>query len=121
MSSKHIRRHLTYILEAISTIQSFLADTPDLATYSVDRKTRSAVERQLQILTEAAYRLGDEASFVCPGPDWSGLRGMGNLLRHAYHRVNDRVVWDTVKEDLPAISQQVSASLLALHQQDDPA
>ncbi len=26
---------------------------------------------------------------------------MGNILRHSYHRVDDSMVWSTVKEDLP--------------------
>jgi uncharacterized protein with HEPN domain len=68
-----------------------------------DIKTKSAVERQLQIITEAAYRLGDEADTVCPGPDWKGFMGMGNLLRHAYHRIDDAIVWNTVKVELPAL------------------
>jgi len=28
---------------------------------------------------------------------------MGNILRHSYHRVDDSIVWDTVKEDLPEL------------------
>lgn len=39
---------------------------------------------------------------------------MGNILRHSYHRVDDEVVWNTVKEDLPALKQAVS-NALSLH------
>lgn len=74
-------------------------------------KTKSAVERQLQILTEAAYRLGDEADLVCPGPDWKGYMGMGNLLRHSYHRIDDQIIWDTVKLELPGLKEAVSRAL----------
>jgi hypothetical protein len=44
----------------------------------------------MQIMTEAAIRLGGEAERIAPGPDWEGFRGMGNLLRHAYHRIDDQ-------------------------------
>jgi uncharacterized protein with HEPN domain len=26
---------------------------------------------------------------------------MGNILRHGYHRVDDAIVWNTIKEELP--------------------
>jgi uncharacterized protein with HEPN domain len=44
---------------------------------------------------------------VCPGPDWKGYMGMGNLLRHAYHRIDDEIVWNTVKIDLPALKSAI--------------
>ncbi|MBB6142351.1 uncharacterized protein with HEPN domain [Silvibacterium bohemicum] len=90
------------ILESIALIDEFLAGV-DFLLYQNDAKTRSAVERQMQILSEAAVRLGSEAEALYPGPDWKGLRGMGNILRHQYHRVDDKVVWDTVEHDLPQL------------------
>ncbi len=83
----------------------------DFEAYQGDLKTKSAVERQLQIITEAAYRLGDEAEVLCPGPDWKGYMGMGNILRHGYHKVNDQIVWDTVKIDLPPLKEAVLKAL----------
>ena len=79
--------------------------------YSADPKTKSAVERQLQIITEAAYRLGSEGDSLCPGEDW---RGMENLLRHSYHRVDDALIWQTIQSDLSALREAVSFALLRL-------
>jgi uncharacterized protein with HEPN domain len=70
--------HLLDILEAINHIETFVAEM-DLESYKADSKTKSAVERQMQIITEAAVRLGDDAERLVPGPDWKGLRGMGNV------------------------------------------
>jgi len=50
-------QHLRDILESISSIETFLGDM-DFDVYRGDLKTKSAVERQLQIITEAAVRLG---------------------------------------------------------------
>jgi uncharacterized protein with HEPN domain len=102
--------HLEDILDSISLIDQFLSDT-DFDSYVTDIKTKSAVERQLQIITEAAYRLGDEADTICPGPDWKGYMGMGNLLRHAYHRIDDAIVWNTVKIELPALRKAITSAL----------
>jgi uncharacterized protein with HEPN domain len=102
--------HLRDILSAIELIEEFVTGF-DFDAYARDLKTKSAVERQMQIITEAAYRLGDDAERLCPGPDWKGYMGMGNILRHAYHRVNDRVVWDTVKLELPSLKEAVTRVL----------
>jgi uncharacterized protein with HEPN domain len=98
------------ILQSVALITDFLGEM-DFAGYQSDAKTRSAVERQMQILSEAAFRLGDKAEKLCPGPDWKGLRGMGNILRHQYHRVDDEIVWDTIKEELPQLSTAVLKAL----------
>jgi len=83
----------------------------DFDVYRIDLKTKSAVERQLQIITEAAVRLGEDGERQCPGVDWRGFRGMGNILRHGYHRIDDRIVWDTVKDELPPVKAAVLRAL----------
>jgi len=65
----------------------------------------------MQIITEAAKRLGDDGPILCPGLDWDGVRGMGNILRHAYHRIDDKIVWDTVKHELPPMRDAVATAL----------
>jgi uncharacterized protein with HEPN domain len=102
--------HLRDILKSIDLINEFLGNMT-FEEYRKDIKTQSAVERQMQIITEAAVRLGEDAEALCPGLDWRGYRGMGNILRHEYHRVDDKIVWDTVKVELPPLK---SAVLLAL-------
>jgi len=102
--------HLRDILEAIDLIWVFLGEM-SFEDYKTDTKTQSAVERQLQIVTEAVVRLGDEAETLCPGLDWKGYRGMGNILRHEYHRVDVKIVWDTVKLELPALRAAVTRAL----------
>lgn len=109
-------QHLRDILESINTIETFLGDM-DLDVYRGDLKTKSAVERQLQIITEAAVRLGDDGDRLCPGVDWKGFRGMGNVLRHGYHRIDDEIVWNTVKEELPPVK---AAVLRALNKSPEP-
>ncbi len=102
--------HLRDILESIEYIDQFLSGM-EYESYSFDRKTRSAVERELQIITEAAIRLGPDAATLCPGPDWKGFRGMGNILRHEYHRVSSEIVWETVKVELPLMREAILKAL----------
>ncbi len=110
MSSRDAQIHLRDILDSIEHVEMFLEEM-DFAAYTADLRTKSAVERQVQIIAEAAYRLGEEADTICPGPDWKGLRGMGNVLRHAYHRVDDQIIWDTVKTEFPPLKAAVLKAL----------
>ena len=92
------QRHLHDILEAIDRIGEFVRGM-DFAAYRADEKTKSAVERKLQILTEAIIKLVDESPDAYPEIDQKGYRGMGNLLRHSYHRVDDdSIVWGAIQE-----------------------
>jgi len=98
--------HLREILEAIEYVESFLSGM-DFDAYKADPKTKSAVERQMQIITEAAVRLGEEAETLVPGPDWKGFRGMGNILRHAYHRIEDHLIWNSATDELPTMKDAI--------------
>ena len=110
MPFRDAEQHLRDILESINNIDTFLGDM-DFDVYRGDLKTKSAVERQLQIVTEAAVRLGDDGDRLCPDIDWEGYRGMGNILRHGYHRIDDKIVWDTVKDELPPAKTAVLRAL----------
>ena len=74
-------------------------------------KTKSAVERQMQIITEATYRLDDDGEKLAPCVDWEGFREMGNLLRHAYHRIDDQIIWNTIMDELPVMREAVKKAL----------
>jgi hypothetical protein len=56
------------IRESIENIDGFLKEM-DFDAYRADLKTRSAEERQLQIISEAAARLKDDGERLCPGID----------------------------------------------------
>lgn len=100
MSFRNSGSHLQDIVDGIDLIESFV-EGMSLDAYKADPLRRSAVERHLQIITEAAKRLGDEAYVLCPNGDWKGFCRMGDLLRHVYHRIDDAIIWNKVKEELP--------------------
>jgi uncharacterized protein with HEPN domain len=67
----------------------------------------AAVERKLQIISEAAVRLADEAEGLCPAMPWRDIWRIGNQLRHAYERIDLTTIWNTVIDDLPALKAAV--------------
>jgi uncharacterized protein with HEPN domain len=90
-------------LSAILLIEEFTQGI-DFEAFQRDPKTIAAVERKLQIISEAATRLGLDAEQRCPDMPWADIRGMGNWLRHRYDRVELDIVWTTVTVNLPVLA-----------------
>lgn len=101
------------ILKPIDHVQEFVAHMAH-EQFRSDRKTEAAVERELQIISEAATRLGDTAETLCPGMDWPGIRGFGNFLRHEYDNLNPLLVWQVIKEELPPLKIALQSALAGL-------
>ena len=95
---------------AINKIEEFVGEM-NFGDYAANEKTKVAVERKIQVLTEAIVRIADESPSEFPEIDQKGYRGMGNILRHSYHRVDDAIIWETVKHDLPELKALVKGIL----------
>jgi uncharacterized protein with HEPN domain len=71
--------------------------------YLVDEKTVDAVERCLQRISEAAYRLDSYVDELYPEAPWKEARGIGNVLRHKYDTLSDDLIWASIEADLPRL------------------
>jgi uncharacterized protein with HEPN domain len=71
----------------------------------------AAVERKMQIISEAAIHLGSDAENVIPEQPWRDIRGIGNQLRHAYERIDLETIWNSVTDDLPPLKAAVARAL----------
>ena len=91
-------------------IEQFTAGM-DFEAFRANPMAVAATERKLQIVSEAATRLGDEAQRRCPDIPWRDIRGIGNQLRHAYERLSLDTIWATVTDDLPALKAAVVRAL----------
>jgi uncharacterized protein with HEPN domain len=67
-------------LDAIRNIEEFTSGM-DFEAFRSNPMAVAAVERKLQIISEAAIRLGADAERLCPGLPWRDIRGIGNQLR----------------------------------------
>ncbi len=108
-----LQKHLLDAAEAGQAVLDFLGDA-DAACYAADRLLRSAVERQLTVLGEAARRAPDEAPDLRQGlPDLAFAVGLRNRLVHGYDTVDDAIVHDTARTDLPGLVRALRDLLAA--------
>jgi uncharacterized protein with HEPN domain len=107
------------LLENIARIERYVSGL-DEQGFLLDDKTRDAVERNIQRISEAAIRLGPQADQLCPGIPWPDIRGIGNLLRHGYDRIDPIVIWRTVQQDLRPLQLAAMIALNSLEDLVDP-
>lgn len=85
------------------------------AQFKLDRMRIDAVERCLMRLTEAAIRIGEDGmARIVPDTPMHQLRGLGNMLRHAYDAIDPAVVWATVTDDLPGFRSACKRALAGM-------
>lgn len=67
-----------------------------------DRLLSSGVERQLEIIGEAASHVSAETQQQWVSIDWKGMKGMRNFIAHEYFRPDYAKIWGTVQQVIPA-------------------
>lgn len=70
-----------------------------------DEKTRDAVERCLERISEAAKKLGSAVEEAQPNIPWRNIRGLGNVLRHEYDAVDDVAIKHIIEQELGPLRQ----------------
>jgi len=90
------------ILDAIAEIQAFTRGM-DFDAFRADAKTVKAVELDFIVIGEAANQIPDEVEDKYPKVPWSLMRAMRNRLVHVYFSVDERLLWETIQNDLPVL------------------
>ena len=89
------------ILEAAARVQE-IAESGEQA-YWVDWMRRTAAERLMQIIGEAANKLSPESREHYSSVPWQALRRFRNFVVHEYHKVDHHLVWNAMTVDVPEL------------------
>jgi uncharacterized protein with HEPN domain len=93
---------LVDIIETIDAVAD-IAKGLDFESYSMDFKTRRAVERCGEVISEATRHLSPEWKSDFPHIPWREIAAIGNLLRHEYYWVDDLLMWKVATQSLPEL------------------
>jgi uncharacterized protein with HEPN domain len=107
---KDDRVYLDHVLECIRWILRFTAEGKD--AFFADRKTQSAVLRELQTLSESTQRLSADLKNGHPEIPWQAIAGFRNVIVHDYLGINLHRIWEIIERDLPALQAQAQALAL---------
>jgi uncharacterized protein with HEPN domain len=101
---------LEQMLEAILDIEQLTAGR-SFESYAAARTTRRAVERCIEIVSEASRRLPQGLKDRHAAIPWPKIAGIGNVLRHDYDAVNDATIWHAATADLLPLKAALQALL----------
>ena len=105
------------ILEAINDIETFIGDM-DFEAFSADRKTRTAVIHEIEIIGEAAKNIPKPVQAKYNELPWQDMAKLRDKISHFYFGVKYEIVWKVVKERLPEIKITAGKMLKDLIEQN---
>jgi uncharacterized protein with HEPN domain len=101
-TAESTRVRLLHMRDEIKSLSNELLGL-DLEIYRESYALRRITERAIQIISEAARALPEELRARYPQAPWADIVAIGNPLRHEYHRIDDKVLWETATIDLPKL------------------
>ena len=106
------RRHVLHILDDMYAALDGIRDATagkTLDDYRGDWTLKHAVQRGIEIISEASRHLPDSVETMRPEILWRRIRGIGNVLRHEYHSLSDPILWGVVADELPRLREALKA------------
>ncbi len=105
-----IQKLLFDIKTSINSINEYLGDKHDFSEYLNNKLLRRAVERELEIIGEAAN------SILKIDPDIKienarRIVDLRNWVIHGYDKVDDTIIWGVISRDLVRLKEQVESLL----------
>ncbi|MCY4575356.1 MAG: DUF86 domain-containing protein [Chloroflexi bacterium] len=85
---------------------SYVADM-DQSGFLSDALTYDAVLRNIELIGEAATHIPNDVRDSQPEIEWRSIVGARNQVAHGYLGIDDDVVWDIIKNDLPTLTGQL--------------
>ena len=100
---RYILLEAEYLLDASSGLT--------FEDFSSDETLQRAFVRSLEIIGEATKKLPTDFRSKYPELEWRSMAGMRDRLIHDYFGVDYEIVWDVVRNHIPALHRQVSSLL----------
>jgi len=96
------------ILETIARLEE-ITRGKSLQDFETSWQLRWMVQRGIEIISEASRSIPDAVADTRPEIPWRKVRDIGNVLRHQYESVSDRILWNVVVDELPRLKLAIEA------------
>jgi uncharacterized protein with HEPN domain len=104
------RNHKAYladILDAIDRIEKMTAGM-EFGKFSKDSIVQDAVVKNLLVIGEAVKNIPGKMKACFDGVEWKKIAGLRDVLIHAYFNIDNRILWDIVKNKLEPLGKAVT-------------
>jgi len=103
------------ILESIDRIDTY-TEGVEYDSFSHNQMLIDAVIRNLEIIGEAARNVPEEIKNKYNEIPWKKMIGLRNMLIHGYFGVDESIVWEIIKKNLPEVRPYI---LKAIQEEGD--
>jgi uncharacterized protein with HEPN domain len=94
------------MVTAAQAVQSFVTNRT-LDQYLSDLLLRSAIERQVEIIGEAARGLSQAFKSAHPEIPWRPMMAQRHRLAHEYGEIDNSLIWKVATVHVPALVAQI--------------
>lgn len=108
--TRNYKLFLEDITNSILNIEEFIKGISH-TSFLKDKKSQSAVIRELEIIGEASKNIPQEVRDKHKELPWRDMSRMRNKLIHGYFNINLDMLWKTIKERIPEIKSKIEKIL----------
>lgn len=107
---RNTQKYLYDIQQSILSIEEYLGEHRDFFVYEQNKLLRRAVERELEIIGEAANHLLQLQPDIAI-KNARKIVDLRNFVIHGYDKVDNVIIWGVVSKELPMLKKQVDELL----------
>lgn len=111
VSSRNWKLRVQDILDAISSIQEHTKSI-DFEEFEENETLIKAVLYDFIVIGEAAISIPPDIQSCYPTIPWRLMGDMRNVIAHQYFQVSLKIVWNTIKNNLPPLVTQLEDLLI---------
>lgn len=103
---------LLKIIKHAKSVSSFAEECADIESFLSNDLIKSATAFELLQIGELAHtKLSDECKNSLNSIPWNAIYGLRNRIVHGYDDVDNIMVWETVKNDVPVLIEDLQTEL----------
>lgn len=104
------KHFLQDIIDYAESAENFIKGL-NFKEFEEDKKTYFAVIRALEVIGEAIRYIPEEIKKKYQEIPWPQIVGFRNTVIHEYFGIDKKIVWDTVKNDIPFLKNAINRIL----------
>ena len=101
--------YLNHILDECIFILHSAPDGISFEDFYIDEEKKRAIVRSLEIIGEATKNIPIDFKLKWAGIEWKQMSGMRDRLIHDYFGVDYFIVWDVVRNKIPALKESIES------------
>jgi len=102
MKKKSYKIFTEDILGSVSKIERYIKSL-DYNKFVKNDMVVDAVIRNLEIIGEAARNIPENVRKLYPEIPWERMIGLRNIVIHEYFGVDENILWEIIKKDIPKL------------------